>query len=230
MGKKIGISAYRQISDLGIPKESLDTYFLIYHEMINVQFTKASADYPSKIVDDITYNINKLKVIGWLKKEDAEGIIESLTFCMFCSSDDGRNMQKMIAKKNMSRRGAPRDFALSFLLLALAFDLRHYTDKPHYNLVLEILEQMKILSASSSLKADDLRKKDRSLNLLEVARSFHYASFFSDKIDELYKQFRDDYEKGTLNYGFLQALMEIIIKWEKEGMDIMNSKTLPAFI
>lgn len=231
MGKKkkkkeeVQKTAIDKLAEL-IPRINIDFYLDIYREMINVTFKKSNTDYPSKLVFGIKKRIGKLQMLGWLDKNNAEGITEFFDGCMFLSNT-GRNMDKMIGKMHMLKRGAPKDYALAFLIMAIVFDLRHYPPKkPQFNLVLEFLRQQKILPINSALEVAELRKRDRKLNIVEVTKSFLYASFLSDNIYDLYKKLDANYQQ--LPEGFLRTMFEILDHMSTEGIKQFGSKTLTS--
>jgi hypothetical protein len=136
-----------------LPPENVRAYLDIYHAMKKVDL-KAAVDatmpsFPLEEVERRFLELLKMHKSGWLSKEDLEEHVtrEAWTMRAIGNARGGLSAVRAHLRKHIRPQGAPKDYALTFLVYALAHDMKRRTDKPgkpEIGLILKFLDEQNI--------------------------------------------------------------------------------------
>jgi hypothetical protein len=193
--------ATKELSQL-IPIENIVAYLLIYYEMKETEIKKYADITPEAEIETIRKSLESLVKKGYLSKELLKRFIGELIKAMMKTDV----AVESFVSHDLKKEGFPEDRALNFLIYALIYDCKHYTNKQNYEVVAEFLQEQKI----AKLEYYDLGKRYRRLNKDTIKEYLKNYLIVSDRLRNVINSIGSS-EESTIKVGFLsQCAFEIV--------------------
>jgi hypothetical protein len=170
----------KSITDF-IPIEDINLYLDVYHRIKDIITVDILISEEILIITNALFDLADK---GKLTEDDVISIIEIIELQMQKRAGFIDDKIKFILKNSMrfrfnengelKRAGRYRDNALNFLIYALVRDLKHYTKKPHYGLVLSFLDEKGILNGNET--EQEIRKRYKRLKVSEIEKDLEFIT------------------------------------------------------
>jgi hypothetical protein len=163
-----------------LPPENIRAYLNIYHAMKKIDL-KAAIDatmqsFPLKSAEKISLELFDMQKSGWLSKDECATLLR-MNLRVICNAQGGRSAVRARLRSRIMPQGAPKDYALTFLVYALDHDIRCKTGKRGIHFITEFLYEQNILSQYAEY--DEIKKRCDRTSPEEVVSIFLYFSVAS---------------------------------------------------
>jgi len=170
----------KHITDF-IPIKDIELYLDVYQRIRNITSKDISIPEERLIIEESLFKLCDKKK---LTEEDVMDIIEFIELKMHKTSSFLDDRIEFIPKKAMEsftgkgvkKSGIYRNNALDFLVYVLVRDLKHYTGKPHYGLVLNFLLEKKFVYSQATEM--EIRKRYKRLRVDEIKKDIYILAIF----------------------------------------------------
>jgi hypothetical protein len=218
-----------------IPLENIQLYLKLYRALQKTKF-RGLKEFPVKEISAIEKNLFRLYESEWIDIENLLNMYDSLFISIFWSKD-GENFQESTAASEMKKVGSPSNYAFNFLIFAIIYDMKNFTQKPHYGEVVNFLEECEIINRVSDVKftEEDLRKRFKRLRFIEIAKSLFYASRIAGNEDNIQlRKITTEYFTHKKYAGFIHKIFskidEIISKRKIPNLSLRDNSLQDAIL